>query len=200
MRPIAHGLHQPRALGEDAAGGRDACPEQVEQEARAVSQHARTQARISLSALEALVAGPEAARRTETVVLLSEGMVLDPRLVDVSGSPRRRKTRASRSTCSISNADLRGGAGSRVADVPPRPPIGGDGLARIAGATRGAVFRLVGSDPRTVRANRRGYLRPITCSLSRRPIAIATGRPSDRCLARAWRRPHYGHARRSACR
>jgi hypothetical protein len=64
--------------------GRDACPEQLEQEARAVAQHARTQARISLSGLEALVASLKPLPGPKTVVLLSEGMVLDPRLVDLA--------------------------------------------------------------------------------------------------------------------
>ena len=34
---------------DDAGGGRDACPEQVEQESRAISQYAHTQAGMSLS-------------------------------------------------------------------------------------------------------------------------------------------------------
>jgi hypothetical protein len=38
----------PARTAEENSGSRDACPQQVEQEARAVAQHARSQARISL--------------------------------------------------------------------------------------------------------------------------------------------------------
>ncbi len=51
--------------------------------------------------------------------------------------------------------------------------IRGDGLARVAGAARGAMFRLVGSDPRPLPASSKRPPRT-TCSRSSRPKRIAT--------------------------
>jgi VWFA-related protein len=136
------------ARADETAGGRDACPEQVEQEATATAQYARTQARISLSALEGLIESLRELNRPTTLVLLSEGMVADPRLMDFAELAAAAQTaRVSiyvlhmetpvfeASTDRVSPTFLR--------DVQMR----GDGLARLAGSARGAVFRLVGSDP-----------------------------------------------------
>ncbi len=71
----------PARAADDAGSGRDACPEQLEQEAGAVAQHARTQARISLAALKALLDSLKEIQGSKTVVLLSEGLVADPRLI-----------------------------------------------------------------------------------------------------------------------
>ncbi len=137
------------ARADDLVGGRDACPEQLEQEARVVSQHARTQASISLSAIEALVAGLKPLEGPKTVVLLSEGMVVDPRLVDVAELAAAAKD----ARVSIYGLHLEipvfEASQDRVSPTFFRDiQLRGDGLARLAGATRGAVFRLVGSDPR----------------------------------------------------
>ena len=43
-------------VADDAAGARDACPEQVEQESRAMAQYAHMQAGMSVGALQALIA------------------------------------------------------------------------------------------------------------------------------------------------
>ena len=138
----------PARIADETAGGRDACPEQVEQEARATAQHARTQARISLSALEGLIGSLKELNRPTTLVLLSEGIIADPRLIDFAElASAAQEARVSiyvlqmevpmfeASTDRVSPTFLR--------DVQMR----GDGLTRLAGSSRGAVFRLVGSDP-----------------------------------------------------
>jgi VWFA-related protein len=133
----------------DDVAGRDACPEQVEQEARATSQHARTLARISLSAIEALIANLKTIEGPKTVVLLSEGMVVDPRLVDVTDLAAAAKD--ARVTIYVLHMDVPMFEASqdRVSPSLMRDlSMLGDGLGRVAGATRGAVFRLVGSDSR----------------------------------------------------
>ena len=140
----------PARAADDAGGGRDACPEQVEQESRGIAQHAHTQARISLSALEALVASLKDIPGPKTVVLLSEGMVADPRRVDLAqgggrgaGGARHRSTSCT-SKCRCSRP-------RRIAFLPRSSrdlQVRGDGLSRVAGAARGAVFRLAGDDPR----------------------------------------------------
>ncbi len=145
-RSLTEYLNPARAI--DDAAGRDACPEQVEQEARALSQQARTQARISLDALHALIANLKPIDGPKTVVLLSEGMVIDPRLVDLS------ELAASAHAARVSiyalhlEVPLFEAAQDRVSPTLLRDfDLRGDGLSRLAGATRGAVYRLVGSDP-----------------------------------------------------
>jgi hypothetical protein len=137
------------ARATDDAVGRDACPEQVEQEARAVAQHARTQARISLSALMALIDSLKNLEGPKTVVLLSEGMVVDARLVDLGQlAAATRDARVAiyglHMETPLFEASQERISPTFLQDV----QIKGDGLARLAGAARGAMFRLVGSDPR----------------------------------------------------
>jgi VWFA-related protein len=132
----------------DESGGRDPCPEQVEQEARAMAQQARTQANISLSALQALVDGLKALDGPKTIVLLSEGLVLDPRLVNVSElAARAHDARVSIHTLLLETPIFEA-AQERVSPSLLRDfEMRGEGLSRLAGATRGTSQRLVGSDP-----------------------------------------------------
>lgn len=133
---------------DDAVPTRDACPEQVEQEARALSQQARTQASISLSALQALVSALKPLDGPKTVVLLSEGMVLDARLVDTSElAAAAHDARVTIHAVHI-EVPLFEASQDRVSPTLLRDiSLGGDGLSRLTGATRGTVHRLVGSDP-----------------------------------------------------
>jgi VWFA-related protein len=145
-----------RSLGEyvnparaaDDTAGRDPCPEQLEQEARALSQHARTQARISLSALEGLIAGLRDVEGPKAIVLLSEGMVIDPRLVDLRDlAAKALEARVSIHALHL-DVPLFEAAQDRVSPTALRDvDLRGDGLARLAGASRGGMYRLVGSDP-----------------------------------------------------
>lgn len=146
-RALTEYLNQARAT--DDTAGRDACPEQVEQEARAVAQHARTQARISLDALQALIATLKPLDGPKAIALLSEGMVIDSRLIDVSDLAA--KAHEARVAIYALHLDppLFEASQQRVSPTLLRDvDLRGDGLARLAGATRGAVYRLVGSDPR----------------------------------------------------
>ncbi|MDO8680317.1 MAG: VWA domain-containing protein [Acidobacteriota bacterium] len=134
---------------DDAGAGRDGCPEQIEQESRGIAQHAHTQARISLSGLEALVASLKDIPGPKTVVLLSEGMVADPRRIDLA----RVAAEAQAARVSIYALHLEvpifEAAQDRISPTLSRDlQVKGDGLARVAGAARGAVFRLAGNDPR----------------------------------------------------
>lgn len=78
-RSLAEYTNTARAA-DDAATGRDSCPEQLEQESRGMAQHA--QARISIAALEALIARLRDLPGPKTIVLLPEGMIVDPRRAD----------------------------------------------------------------------------------------------------------------------
>ena len=134
---------------EDAGAGRDGCPEHVEQESRGMAQHAHTQASISLSGLEALIASLKDIPGPKTVVLLSEGMVADPRRIDLA----RVAAQAQAARVSIYALQLEvpvfEAAQDRISPTLTRDlQVKGDGLARVAAAARGAVFRLAGDDPR----------------------------------------------------
>jgi VWFA-related protein len=150
-----------QARTDDESISRDACPEQLEQEARAVAQHARTQARISLSALASLIESLKVLDGPKTVVVMSEGMVLDPRLVDLGQLAA--STRESRVTIYglQMEAPIFEAAQDRVSPTLVQDTqMRGDGLGRLAGAARGTVFRLVGSDPtpfRRIAAELSGY-------------------------------------------
>jgi len=136
------------ARAADDAGGRDACPEQVEQEARAIAQQARTQAGISLNAIGALIDALKAIDGPKTVVLLSEGMALDPRLTDLAElSAAAQEAQVAIYALQLERP-LFEAAQDRASPTFLRDTdLGSAGLARLTGATRGAVFRLVGSDP-----------------------------------------------------
>ena len=134
---------------DDAAGARDACPEQVEQESRGIAQHAHTQARISLIGLEALVMSLKDIPGPKTVVLLSEGMVADPRRIDLARIAA--EAQAARVVIYVLQLEVPTfeAAQDRISPTLSRDlQVKGDGLSRVAGAARGAVFRLTGNDPR----------------------------------------------------
>jgi VWFA-related protein len=138
----------PARAADETAGPRDACPEQVEQEARADAQYARTQARISMSALEGLLASLKDIEGPKTLVLLSEGLVAEPRYFDFAElAAAAQAARVSIYVLQM-EAPLFEAAQDRVSPSLLRDiQVRGDGLARLAGSSRGALFRLVGSDP-----------------------------------------------------
>ena len=134
---------------DDAGGGRDACPEQVEQESRAMAQYAHMQAGISIGSLQALIARLKDLPGSKTIVLLSEGMVVDPRRIDLS----RLAAEAQAARVTIYGLQLEiptfEAAQDRVSPTAARDlNVRQDGVTRVAGAARGAVFRQVGTDPK----------------------------------------------------
>ena len=137
------------ARAAEDAGGRDACPEQVEQESRAMAQYAHMQAGVSVGALQALIARLKELPGPKTVVLVSEGMVIDPRRVDLSQLAAQ--AHAARVTIYGLQVEIPTfeAAQERVSPTAARDlNVRQDGVARVAGAARGAVFRQVGTDPK----------------------------------------------------
>ncbi|HET9706221.1 MAG TPA: VWA domain-containing protein [Vicinamibacterales bacterium] len=134
---------------DDAGGGRDACPEQVEQESRAMAQFAHMQARLSLTAIESLITRLKDLPGPKTIVLISEGMIVDPRRVDLSALAAL--AQAARVTIyglqvEVPEVDA---STARVSPTLLRDMnVRRDGVAQVAGAARGAVFRQVGTDPK----------------------------------------------------
>jgi VWFA-related protein len=134
---------------DDPGNARDACPEQVEQESRAMAQFAHLQAGISVAALQALVNTLKEIAGPKTIVLVSEGMIVDPRRVDLTALA----TQAHAARVTIYGLQLEmpvfEAAQDRVSPTAQRDlQVRHDGVARVAGAARGAVFRQVGTDPK----------------------------------------------------
>jgi VWFA-related protein len=150
----------PRRLAE-AEGMRDPCPVQIEQESRAMAQLARTDARLSLDALQRLIARLGEIEGPKALVLLSEGLVAEAQLIDLHALGAA--AQAARVTIYVLQLEVPvfEAAESRVsptfsADVQVRA----DGLARLAASARGALFHLVGADPypfRRILAELGGY-------------------------------------------
>src|SRR5688572_2634959 len=132
---------------DDPSSGRDSCPEHLEQQSRGIAQQAHAQARTSLAALEALIARLKDLPGPKTIVLLSEGMIVDPRRVDLSrlaaGAQAARVTIYSL----LLDIPLFDATQERVSPAADRERhVREDGVDRVAGAARGAMFRQVGSD------------------------------------------------------
>jgi VWFA-related protein len=136
------------ARATEREGLRDPCPTQIEQEARMIAQHARTQATLSIDALGRLIARLAEIEGPKALVLLSEGLVAEPQLVDLTALGAA--AQAARVTIYVLQLEtpVFEAADSTVSptlDADQR--VRSDGLARLAGSARGALFRLVGSDP-----------------------------------------------------
>ena len=147
-RALTEYVNNARAADE-GGGGRDACPEQVEQESRAMAQYAHLQASLSIGALQALVARLKDMPGPKTVVLISEGMIVDPRRVDLT----QLAAEAQAARVTIYGLQLEvptfEAAQDRISPTAARDlNVRHDGVARVAGAARGAVFRQVGTDPK----------------------------------------------------
>jgi VWFA-related protein len=147
-RALTEYVNNARAA-DDSGGGRDACPEQVEQESRAMAQYAHMQAGLSIGALQALVARLKEMPGPKTVVLISEGMIVDPRRVDLT----QLAAEAQAARVTIYGLQLEvptfEAAQDRISPTAARDlNVRHDGVSRVAGAARGAVFRQVGTDPK----------------------------------------------------
>jgi VWFA-related protein len=137
----------PRRLAE-AEGARDPCPVQIEQESRAMAQLARTDGRLSLDALQRLIDRLAEIDGPKTLVLISEGLVAEAQLVDLTALGAA--AQAARVTIYVLQLEVPvfEAAESKLsptfaADTQARA----DGLARLASSARGALFHLVGADP-----------------------------------------------------
>ena len=129
-------------------GIRDPCPVQVEQESRAMAQEARTNTRQSLNNLIGLIQRLSEIDGPKTLVLVSEGLIAEPQLIDMTALGAA--AQAARVTIYVLQLEIpildasdRTVSPTLQADQQARE----DGLVRLAGTTRGALFRLVGADP-----------------------------------------------------
>jgi len=136
-----------RATGDDSFA-RDPCPTQLEQEARMTAQQVRTEASLSLNAIIDMIGRLKTIDGPKTVALLSEGLVAEPRLVDLT--PLSAAAQEARVTVYVLQLEV------PIMDVTTQTmsptlvedlQIRSEGLAMLAGAAGGALFRVAGSSP-----------------------------------------------------
>jgi VWFA-related protein len=135
------------ARAAEAEGFRDPCPTQVEQESRALAQEVRANARTSLNQLTGLIARLGEIDGPKTLVLVSEGLVAEPQLIDLTSLGAA--AQAARVTIYVLQLEQPVFDASESVVSPTLHQdlqVKGDGLARLAGAARGAHFKLVGAD------------------------------------------------------
>jgi VWFA-related protein len=136
----------------ERTGTMDPCPAQVELEGRSIAQQVRSDARISLNALRQLIARLGEIEGPKTIVLVSEGLTAEPQLFDLT--PLGTAAHDAQVTVYVLQLEtpIIDAADARVSPtVQADISLRGDGLARLAGSARGAMFRLVGADPQPFR-------------------------------------------------
>lgn len=149
-QPLSRFENQARIA--EAEGFRDPCPVQVEQESRALAQEARTNARNSLNLLSGLISRLSEIDGPKTLVFVSEGLVAEPQLIDLTSLGAA--AQAARVTIYVLQLELPifdAGESTVSPTIYQDIEVRGDGLARLAGSARGALFRLVGADPHPFR-------------------------------------------------
>jgi VWFA-related protein len=145
-QPLARVQRMERMAADD--GMRDPCPTHVEQQARALAHSARSQGEGAVDAVKRLLRRLDDIEGPKILVLLSEGLVAEPRLVDMTEVALL--AQQARATIYVLQVDV---PLVEAADDAISPTLGddvrvrGDGLARLAGATGGALLQLVGSNP-----------------------------------------------------
>lgn len=145
-QPLARFENQQRIA--EAEGFRDPCPVQVEQEGRQLAQELRFDARTSLNQLLGLIARLAEIDEPKTLVLVSEGLIAEPQLIDLTALGAA--AQMARVTIYVLQLEqpVFDAAESVVSPTLYQDlQMKGDGLARLAGSAKGAHFRLVGADP-----------------------------------------------------
>lgn len=128
---------------------RDPCATQIEQQARAIAQQVRIETTLSVGALKHLIEPLKDFDGPKTLILLSEGLVAEPQTVDFADLGAA--AQAAQVTVYVMQLET---PVFEAADNRPSPSapldvqLRSDGLARLAGAARGALFHVVGRDPR----------------------------------------------------
>jgi VWFA-related protein len=145
-QPIARFENQARIA--EASGFRDPCPVQVEQESRALAQELRSDARTTLNQMLGLVARLADIDGPKTLVLVSEGLIAEPQLIDLTSLGAA--AQAARVSIYVLQLEQPVFDASETIVSPTLYQdlqLKADGLVRLAGSARGAHFRLVGADP-----------------------------------------------------
>ncbi|HVL69239.1 MAG TPA: VWA domain-containing protein [Vicinamibacterales bacterium] len=145
-QPLARVQRMERMALEE--GMRDPCPTHVEQQARAFAHNARSQGEQSVDAIKRLLRRLDDIEGPKTLVLLSEGLVAEPRLVDMTEvSVLAQQARTTIYVLQVDVPIVEAGDDFISPTTADDVRVRGDGLARLAGAAGGALLQLVGSDP-----------------------------------------------------
>jgi VWFA-related protein len=131
------------------AAGQNPCPINVEQQGRAMAQYVRAQSRHSIAALTSLVARLEDIEGPKTVILLSEGLVAEPRHVDLAALAAA--AQRARVTLYVLHTEPPVFEAAEASVSPTSEhdfQLRADGLAHLAATTGGARFTLVGTGAR----------------------------------------------------
>lgn len=133
----------------ERGGTVDSCPAQVELEARTLAQHVRNDARLSLNALRQWIDRLAGLDGPKTIVLVSEGLVAEPQLFDLSQlGAAAHAAHVTIYVLKLETALLDASTSELSPTVNADVNLHADGLSRLAGTARGAMFKLVGSDAR----------------------------------------------------
>jgi VWFA-related protein len=142
----------PRRFADSEGLARDPCPTQVEQESRALAQQARADAQLSIGALTSLMSRLKSIEGPKTIVLVSEGLVAEPQLFDMTAlGAAAQAARVTLYVLQLESPVVDAADTTLSPSLPFDLQLRADGLARVAGAARGALFHLVGSDPQPFR-------------------------------------------------
>lgn len=129
-------------------GLRDPCPTHVEQQARMLAHSARSQGAQSLDALRRLLQRLADLEGPKTLVLLSEGLIAEPQLVDMTDlAAVAQQARVSIYVLQLDAPVTDAAATVLSPTLADDFRVRADGLARVAGAGGGALYQLVGTDP-----------------------------------------------------
>jgi hypothetical protein len=117
-----------------------------------MAQLARTEGRLSIDALARMVARLAEIEGPKTLVIVSEGLVAEPQLIDMTALGAA--AQAARVTIYVLQLEvpiLDASSDTVSPTLFPDIQLRADGLARLSGSARGALFRLVGADPHPFR-------------------------------------------------
>ena len=130
----------------EVGGERDPCPVQVEQEAGALAQYARNQARNSIAAVRGLIEVLRPVDGQKTIILVSEGLVAEPRFVDFSQlAAAAASARVTIHALHLETSVLADASEERVSPTVLQDRfLREDGLTRLANAARGGLFPFIG--------------------------------------------------------
>ena len=145
-QPLARVQRMERMAAEE--GMRDPCPTHVEQQARALAHSVRHDGAQSVDSVKHLLRRLNDIEGPKTLVLVSEGLIAEPRLVDMTEVALL--AQQARVTIYVLQPDVPvAEAGEDMLSPTTADDVRarGDGLARLAGVAGGTLLPLVGSDP-----------------------------------------------------
>lgn len=134
---------------DELARGRNPCPIHIEQESRAIAQYTRAQAQQSVGAIVDLLRHLAPIEGPKTLILVSEGLVAEPQRIDFT--PLAAAAQRARVSVYVLHAEpplFEAGDSAVSPTLREDFNVRADGLWRLAGATGGTVFPLVGTGKR----------------------------------------------------